>query len=101
MAAAPVAAIEYRGLLLRPATGEISFKGSPLRLSSREYTVLRALLDPPGGVVPRERLETLLAQADPGSRGSLEQDILMLRSKFGNDFIRSLSGSGFMIAPPH
>jgi DNA-binding response OmpR family regulator len=97
----PVPVIEYRGLRLRPDTGEISLRGSPLRLSGREYTVLRALLDPPGGVVPRERLELLLAQADPGSSGTLERDVLMLRSKFGNDFIRSLSGSGFMISPPH
>jgi DNA-binding response OmpR family regulator len=100
-AAASAAAIEYRGLVLRPATGEISFKGSPLRLSGREYAVLRALLDPPGCVVSRARLESLLVQADPGSHGTLERDVQMLRSKFGNDFIRSLSGSGFMIAPPH
>jgi DNA-binding response OmpR family regulator len=100
-ATAPVPDIEYRGLRLRPDTGEISLRGSPLRLSGREYTVLRALLDPPGAVVPRERLESLLAQTDPGSSGTLERDVLMLRSKFGNDFIRSLSGSGFMIAPPH
>jgi DNA-binding response OmpR family regulator len=99
--AATASVIEYRGLRLRPDTGEISLRGSPLRLSSREYTVLRALLDPPGGVVPREHLESLLAQADPASSSTLERDVLMLRSKFGNDFIRSLSGSGFMIAPPH
>jgi DNA-binding response OmpR family regulator len=97
---APVVPIEYRGLRLRPDTGEISFKGSPLRLSGREYTVLRALLDPPGGIVSRERLESLLAQADPGSHGGVDRDVSMLRAKFGNDFIRSLSGSGFMIAPP-
>lgn len=93
------ATIECRGLVLKPGTGEISFKGSPLRLSGREYAVLRALLDPPGVIVSRERLESLLVKADPTAVGSADREVFLLRNKFGNDFIRNVSGAGYMIAP--
>ena len=90
--------VECRGLMFKPVTGEISFKGSPLRLSVREYTVLRALLDPPGVIVSRKRMDALLVKADPAAGGSADREVFLLRNKFGNDFIRNVSGAGYMIA---
>jgi len=96
--AAGAPGISCRGLVFNPLTGEITFKGSPLRLNGREYAVMRALLDPPGVVVSRERLEALLVKVDPAASGSADREVFMLRNKFGNDFIRNVSGAGYMIA---
>ena len=49
--------IEFGDLKLNPASHEVTLKGKPLALSAREFALLEALLDRPGAVLSREKLE--------------------------------------------
>jgi hypothetical protein len=43
-------------------------------------------------------MDALLVKADPAAGGSADREVFLLRNKFGNDFIRNVSGAGYMIA---
>jgi two-component system response regulator QseB len=91
--------IRYQQLILNPATHEVSYRDQPLTLSAREFAVLHALMDPPGEVVPRKRLEEkLYAWGEEVESNTLDVFIHHLRKKLGPDFIRTVRGVGFKLA---
>lgn len=91
--------IRYHQLVLNPATHEVHFKGQLLSLSAREFAVLHALMDPPGEVVPRSRLEEkLYGWGDEVESNTLDVFIHHLRKKLGADLIRNVRGVGFKLA---
>lgn len=85
---------------------EACLDGAPLGLTNAEFVILVALMKTPGQVVSREALTraALGRQLLPDDR-SLDTHISNLRRKLnrGNDDvaeIRSIRGSGYMLAPP-
>jgi two-component system response regulator QseB len=89
--------IAYGGLTLDPATHEVTLRGKPLLLSSREFALLQALLEKPGVVLSRGRLEDILyGWGEEVESNVVEVHIHNLRKKLGEDIIRTVRGVGYM-----
>lgn len=87
------------GLVLNPVTHSAQFNGEPLHLSAREFNLLLALLETPGAVVSRARLEEkLYGWGDEVESNTVEVYIHMLRKKLGSDFIKNVRGVGYKIS---
>jgi two-component system response regulator QseB len=91
-------AIEHGALTLDPVSHEARWRGAPLALSPREFALLEALLETPGAVLSREKLEERLYgwQEEVGSN-AVEVHIHNLRRKLGSRAIRNLRGVGWKI----
>jgi two-component system OmpR family response regulator/two-component system response regulator QseB len=91
--------IEYRGLALDPARHVASINGTALDLTSRQFAVLYALMNPPGHVVTRTQLEEkLYGWNDEIGSNTVEVFIHHLRKKLGPDFIKNVRGVGYKLA---
>jgi DNA-binding response OmpR family regulator len=91
--------IVFQQLVLRPAAHEATFAGQPLPLSAKEFTLLQALMDPPGQVVSRAALEErLYGWNDEIESNAVEVYIHHLRKKLGADFIKNVRGVGYKVA---
>lgn len=92
--------LRHGGLTLNPATREAEFKGQPLALSPREFALLEALLDRPGAVLSRARIEErIYGWGQEVESNAVEVHIHSLRRKLGADFIRNVRGVGYKVAP--
>lgn len=93
------ATIRHGALTLDLARHEVTFEGQAVRVSAREFAVLRALLDHPGAVLSKAQLESKLYSWN-GEIESNAIDVYIhhLRKKFGADFITNIRGVGFKVA---
>ncbi|WP_432377605.1 response regulator [Duganella sp. P38] len=90
--------IEHGALTLDLASHEVSFEGQPVKLSAREFSVLRALLDSPGSVVSKSQLEEkLYGWNSEVESNTVDVYVHHLRKKFGADFIKNVRGVGYKI----
>jgi len=91
--------IEHGSLKLDLASHEATLAGQPVKLSAREFSVLRALLDNPGSVVSKSQLEEKLYgwNAEVESN-TVDVYVHHLRKKLGPDFIKNVRGVGYKIA---
>ncbi|WP_394781119.1 response regulator [Undibacterium sp.] len=91
--------ITHYGLVLNISSHEASYQGDPLRLSVYEFKLMRALLDEPGKVMSKARLEEKIYgwNEDIGSN-TIEVYIHSLRKKLGQDFIKNVRGVGYKVA---
>jgi two-component system OmpR family response regulator/two-component system response regulator QseB len=91
--------IVHGALTLDLASHDVTFDGEPVRLSAREFSVLRALLDSPGTVVSKSQLEEKLYgwNAEVESN-TVDVYVHHLRKKFGADFIKNVRGVGYKVA---
>ena len=80
------------------ASREVRHGGEPVSLSRREFAVLHALLEQPGRILSRSRLEERLYgwQEEVGSN-AVEVHIHNLRSKLGRDLIETVRGEGYRV----
>ncbi len=90
--------VVHGSLTLDLASHEATFDGAAVRLSAREFSVLRVLLDEPGSVVSKRQLEEKLY----GWNAEIESNAVdvyvhHLRKKFGADFIKNVRGVGYKI----
>lgn len=87
-------------LSMNPATHQVSFRGAALHLSSREFAVLFALIDPPGRILSRAQLEDhLYGWNEEIESNAVEVYIHGLRKKLGSDYIKNVRGIGYIIRP--
>lgn len=94
--------IRHGQLVLNPATHEVTFCNQPLTLSAREFAVLHALMDPPGEIVPRSRLEEkLYGWGEEVESNTLDVFIHHLRKKLGPELIQTVRGVGFKLSMKH
>jgi two-component system, OmpR family, response regulator len=90
--------IEHNGIRLDPLTHEVTCKGARVELSAREFAVLEALLQRPGAVLSRAKLEDrLYGWDDAVESNTIEVYIHALRRKLGSDAIRTLRGVGYFV----
>jgi len=90
--------IEHGALRLDLASHEVSFAGQQVKLSAREFSVLRALLDNPGSVVSKSQLEEkLYGWNTEVESNTVDVYVHHLRKKFGADFIKNVRGVGYKI----
>lgn len=90
--------IVYGNIKLDPASRTV-YKGEELvELSRREFVLLQILLENVGRVLPREQItQSLYGWGDDIDSNALEVHIHNLRRKFGNNFICTIRGVGYMI----
>tara|TARA_R110001583_G_scaffold195000_1_gene368425 strand:- start:39960 stop:40622 length:663 start_codon:yes stop_codon:yes gene_type:complete len=94
--AAPL--IVHGGLTLDPATHEVRLDGEVVRLSAREYALLRALLEQPGKPLSRAQLEErVYGWEEEVESNAIEVHIHGLRRKLGADWVRNLRGIGYYL----
>ena len=90
--------ITHGGLTLDLASHDVVFNGAPVKLSAREFSVLRALLDNPGSVVSKSQLEEkLYGWNSEVESNTVDVYVHHLRKKFGSDFIKNVRGVGYKI----
>ena len=90
--------IAHRGVTLNLASHEAFLHDVPLRLSVREFALLEALLDPPGQVISKARLEQkLYGWNQEVESNTVDVHIHHLRKKLGADFIRNVRGVGYLV----
>jgi DNA-binding response OmpR family regulator len=93
--------IEVGDVTLDTLSREVCFKGEPVELARREYTVLKSLVENCGKIQTREQLETrLYAWGEEVSSNAIEVHVHHLRKKLGSDFIKTVRGVGYTVKRP-
>jgi len=91
-------AYEHRGVVIQPATREVTVQGQPVVLSAREWAVLEPLIARPGMVLSRAQLEEkLYGWNDEISSNAVEVYIHGLRKKLGAELVLNVRGVGYMV----
>lgn len=87
-------------LVLDPATREaVVGDGPAVRLTGREFSLLRALLVRPGAILSRSDLEDrIYGWGEEVESNAVEYIIHALRKKLGNDVIENVRGLGWMVS---
>ncbi|MFA5985364.1 MAG: response regulator [Methylococcaceae bacterium] len=90
--------IEHKGIVLDPASHQVTFKGDKVELSQKEYEILNFLMANIGRVISRSRLEeTLYAWGSDIESNTVEVHIHYLRKKLDSGVIRTVRGVGYII----
>lgn len=90
----------HRGVRLNPASREVTVNDAPVNLTAREYALLHALLERPNAVLSREQLlDKLYGWGEEVESNTIEVYVHGLRRKLGADFIVTLRGVGYRLAP--
>jgi two-component system response regulator QseB len=91
--------IAHGVLVLDPVHRRVTFRGAPVELSAREFAVLEVLMQEPGAVVSREKLEDAVYGwgSEVGSN-TVEVHLHHLRRKLDPRLIRNVRGVGYRIA---
>ena len=91
--------IRHGALTVDPVKRIVTFRGSAVNLSAREFAVLEALLQQPGAVVSREKLEdAVYGWGQEVESNSVEVHLHHLRRKLDPGLIRNVRGVGYRIA---
>jgi two-component system response regulator QseB len=91
--------IVFGALTLDPVRRQVSFRGTPVEVSAREFAVLEALMREPGAVVSRARLEdSVYGWGEEIGSNSVEVHLHHLRRKLDPALIRNVRGVGYRVA---
>jgi two-component system response regulator QseB len=79
-------------------TLQVTFRGEPVELTKREFSLLQILMERAGRIVRRESLENSLYGLDTEvGTGALDVLVHALRRKLSFDTIKTVRGFGYMI----
>ena len=93
-------AIEHRGVVLDPAAHTVRRDGEDVALSPKEFALLQLLMERPGTILSRARIEErLYGWGQEVESNAVEVHIHGLRRKLGADYILNVRGVGYR-APP-
>ncbi len=88
----------HENICLDPASHTVTFNNESINVSRREFALLQKLLENAGRVLSREHLtQSLYGWGEDVDSNALEVHIHNLRKKFGQNFIRTIRGIGYMI----
>ena len=91
--------LQLGALQLDPSAHRVQYRGQPVEISAREFTVLQELMLNAGRVLSREQLEQrLYAWGDEVESNAIEVHIHHLRRKLAPELIRTISGVGYLMA---
>lgn len=92
---------ECGALVLDPVRREVRLADELVNLSAKEFALLETLMQRPGAVISRERLEDSLYgwEREVGSN-AVEVHLHNLRRKLGADTIRNVRGVGYKVVQP-
>ncbi|SFN54337.1 two-component system, OmpR family, response regulator QseB [Izhakiella capsodis] len=92
--------LSHGEVTLDPAAHTVTVRGETLAMKPRELSLLELLMRNPGRVLTRTQLEEkLYSWDDEVSSNTVEVHIHHLRKKLGSDFIRTVHGVGYILAP--
>lgn len=90
--------ITHDNIVLDPAAHTVTLNGDLINVSRREFALLHKLLENAGRVLSREHLtQSLYGWGEDVDSNALEVHIHNLRKKFGQEFIHTIRGIGYMI----
>lgn len=90
--------IVHENITLDPASHTVTQNDETVSVSRREFALLHKLLENAGRVISREHLmQSLYGWGEDVDSNALEVHIHNLRKKFGQDFIHTIRGIGYMI----
>lgn len=88
----------HESISLDPASHTVTLNNETINVSRREFALLHKLLENSGRVLSREHLtQSLYGWGEDVDSNALEVHIHNLRKKFGQTFIRTIRGIGYMI----
>lgn len=88
----------HGNLSLDPASHLVTLNNENITLPRREFALLHILLENEGRVLSREHLtQSLYGWGEEVDSNALEVHIHNLRKKFGQSFIRTIRGIGYMV----
>jgi two-component system OmpR family response regulator/two-component system response regulator QseB len=90
--------IEHKGVVLDPASHQVTFNNENVELSQKEFEILSFLMSNIGRVVSRARLEeSLYSWSSDIESNTVEVHIHYLRKKLDPAIIRTVRGVGYII----
>ncbi len=90
--------IEYKGIVLDPASRQVSWNDEKVDLSQKEFEILSFLMGNIGRVISRARLEESMYSWDSDvESNTVEVHIHHLRKKLDPSIIRTVRGVGYII----
>jgi two-component system response regulator QseB len=93
-------AIEHRGVVLNPAQHTVTRAGREVALSPKEFALLQLLMERPGTILSRARIEErLYGWGEEVESNAVEVHIHGLRRKLGADYILNVRGVGYRVPP--
>lgn len=95
-----VPAIEHLGVVLNPAAHTVQRGGQDVPLSPKEFSLLQLLMERPGTILSRARIEErLYGWGEEVESNAVEVHVHGLRRKLGADFILTVRGVGYRVRP--
>lgn len=86
-------------LVLDPVRKRVEKDGAAVELSAREFAVLEALMQRPGAVLSREKLEeSVYGWGEEVGSNTIEVYLHYLRRKLGTGVIKNVRGVGYRVA---
>jgi two-component system response regulator QseB len=90
--------LQYGALALDPVRKTVTLYGEAVDLSATEFAVLEALLQRPGAVLSREKLEeSVYGWGEEVGSNAIEVHLHHLRKKLGSALIKNVRGVGYRI----
>ncbi len=90
--------LTHENIILDPAAHTVTLNNELINVSRREFALLQKLLENTGRVLSREHLsQSLYGWGEDVDSNALEVHIHNLRKKFGQHFIHTIRGIGYMI----
>ena len=90
--------IEHKGIVLDPASHQVTFNDEKVDLSQKEFEILSFLMSNIGRVISRARLEeSLYSWNSDIESNAVEVHIHYLRKKLDPSIIRTVRGVGYII----
>jgi two-component system response regulator QseB len=88
----------HNNITLDPAAHTVTLDNETINVSRREFALLQKLLENAGRVLSREHLtQSLYGWGEDVDSNALEVHIHNLRKKFGQAFIHTIRGIGYMV----
>lgn len=90
--------LRFGTLVLDPVRKTVEKNGDPVELSAKEFAVLEALMQRPGAVLSRERLEeSVYGWGEEVGSNAIEVHLHHLRKKLGAEVIKNVRGVGYRV----
>lgn len=88
--------VTWDGIVLDPGRRTVEVEGRGVSLSRREFAILEALMEHPGAVISKDRLqERLYGWQEDVESNAVEVHVHNLRAKIGRDAIETMRGVGY------
>ncbi len=95
------AELECGALVINSGTGRVTVDGAPVKLTAQEFRLLDYLIHHQGKIVSRTELtEHIYDQDFDRESNTIEVFVGRLRKKLGADYIHTVRGLGYRLAPP-